>query len=401
MLEKALIKESNKKFWVWILSLLVVIGIAFMAYIGQLREGLTVTGMSRDISWGIYIGQLTFFVGVAASAVMLVLPYYLHNVKEFGRITIVGEFLAIAAVIMCMLFVVVDMGMPMRVLNVFLHPTPNSPLFWDATVLTGYLLLNLFIGWNVLEAESKGVHPPKWVKVLIYISIPWAVSIHTVTAFLYSGLPSRHYWLTALIAPKFLASAFATGPALLIIICYLLKKFANFDAGKKAIDKLALIVTYALVITLFMIGVEFFTAFYSQVPGHMAALKYLFVGYHGHAQFVPFMWIFVVLSVVAVVLLIPRKTRENEKTLIIACASVFFAMFIEKGLTFVIGGLSENPFGGITEYIPGASEILITIGIWAIGMLIVSLLYKVVVSVKRETDFASGVYQAQENVKHS
>lgn len=401
MLEKALIKESSKKFWVWILSLLVVIGIAFMAYIGQLREGLTVTGMSRDISWGIYIGQLTFFVGVAASAVMLVLPYYLHNVKEFGRITVIGEFLAIAAVIMCMLFVVVDMGMPMRVLNVFLHPTPNSPLFWDATVLTGYLLLNLFIGWNVLEAESKGVHPPKWVKVLIYISIPWAVSIHTVTAFLYSGLPSRHYWLTALIAPKFLASAFATGPALLIIICYLLKKFANFDAGKKAIDKLALIVTYALVITLFMIGVEFFTAFYSQVPGHMAALKYLFVGYHGHAQFVPFMWIFVVLSVVAVVLLIPRKTRENEKTLIIACASVFFAMFIEKGLTFVIGGLSENPFGGITEYIPGASEILITIGIWAIGMLIVSLLYKVVVSVKRETDFASGVYQAQENVKHS
>jgi Ni/Fe-hydrogenase subunit HybB-like protein len=401
MLEKALIKESSKKFWVWILSLLVVIGIAFMAYIGQLREGLTVTGMSRDISWGIYIGQLTFFVGVAASAVMLVLPYYLHNVKEFGRITVIGEFLAIAAVIMCMLFVVVDMGMPMRVLNVFLHPTPNSPLFWDATVLTGYLLLNLFIGWNVLEAESKGVHPPKWVKVLIYISIPWAVSIHTVTAFLYSGLPSRHYWLTALIAPKFLASAFATGPALLIIICYLLKKFANFDAGKKAIDKLALIVTYALVITLFMIGVEFFTAFYSQVPGHMAALKYLFVGYHGHAQFVPFMWIFVVLSIVAVVLLVPRKTRENEKTLVIACASVFLAMFIEKGLTFVIGGLSENPFGGITEYIPGASEILITIGIWAIGLLIVSLLYKVVVSVKRETDFANGVYKAQENVKHS
>jgi Ni/Fe-hydrogenase subunit HybB-like protein len=400
MLEKALIKESNKKFWVWILSLLVVIGIAFTAYLGQLSQGLTVTGMSRDISWGLYIAQFTFLVGVAASAVMLVLPYYLHNVKEFGRITVVGEFLAIGAVIMCMLFIVVDMGMPMRVVNVFLHPTPNSPLFWDAMVLTGYLLLNVFIGWNVLEAESKGVHPPKWVKILIYVSIPWAVSIHTVTAFLYSGLPSRHYWLTALIAPKFLASAFATGPALLIVICYLLKKFANFDAGKKAIDKLALIVTYALCITLFMIGVEFFTAFFSQVPGHMAALKYLFMGYHGHSQFVPFMWIFVVLSVVSVVLLIPRKTRENPKTLIIACVSVFFAMFIEKGLTFTIGGLAENPFGGITEYVPGLNEILIIIGVWAVGMLIVSLLYKLVVSVKRETDFANGVYK-QENVKHS
>lgn len=401
MLEKALVKESNNKFWVWVLSLLVIIGVGFSAYLWQLSQGLTVTGLSRDISWGLYIGQFTFFVGVAASAVMLVLPYYLHNVKEFGRITVVGEFLAVGAVIMCMLFIIVDMGMPMRVLNMFLHPTPNSPMFWDAVVLTGYLLLNIFIGWNVLEAENKGVHPPKWVKTLIYISIPWAVSIHTVTAFLYSGLPSRHYWLTALIAPKFLASAFATGPALLILICYLLKKFANFDAGKKAIDKLALIVTYALCITLFMVGVEFFTAFYSQVPGHMAALKYLFVGYHGHSAFVPLMWIFVVLSVVAVVLLIPRKTRENDKTLVIACASVFLAMMIEKGLTFVIGGLSENPFGGITPYVPGLHEVLIIIGIWAIGILVVSLFYKLVVSVKRETDLASGAYKTQETIKHS
>lgn len=401
MLEKALIKENNNKFWVWVLSLLVLIGIGFSAYIWQLMQGLTVTGLSRDISWGLYIGQFTFFVGVAASAVMLVLPYYLHNVKEFGRITVVGEFLAVGSVLMCMLFIIVDMGMPMRVLNMFLHPTPTSPMFWDAVVLSGYLVLNIIIGWNVLEAESKGVMPRKWVKGLIYLSIPWAVSIHTVTAFLYAGLPSRHYWLTALIAPKFLASAFATGPALLILICYALKKFANFDAGKKAIDKLALIVTYSLCITLFMVGVEFFTAFFSQVPGHMAALRFLFVGSHGNSSFVPLMWTFVVLSVVAVALLIPRKTRENDKTLVIACASVFFAMMIEKGLTFVIGGLAENPFGGITAYVPGIHEILIIIGIWSIGILVISLFYKLVVSVKRETDFANGSYKTQETIKHS
>jgi len=359
------------------------------AYIYQLIEGLTVTGMSRDISWGLYIGQFTFFVGVAASAVMLVLPYYLHNVKEFGRITVVGEFLAIGSVIMCMLFILVDMGMPMRVLNMILHPTPTSPMFWDMVVLSGYLLLNLFIGWNVLEAESKGVHPPKWVKVLIYISIPWAVSIHTVTAFLYSGLPGRHYWLTALIAPKFLASAFATGPALLIIICFLLKKFAGFDAGKEAIRKLSLIVTYSMCITIFMVAVEFFTAFYSQVPGHMATLQYLFAGLHGHSGFVPFMWVFAILSVVALVLLIPKKTREKESTLLIGCISVFISMWIEKGLSFVIGGLVENPLGRITEYTPGLAEILIIVGIWAIGAFIVSVLYKIVVSVKRETDVYS------------
>jgi len=401
MLEKALVKESNNKFWVWVLSLLVIIGVGFSAYLWQLSQGLTVTGLSRDISWGLYIGQFTFFVGVAASAVMLVLPYYIHNVKEFGRITVVGEFLAVGAVIMCMLFIIVDMGMPSRVLNMFLYPTPNSPMFFDALVLTGYFLLNIFIGWNVLEAESKGVNPPKWVKTLIYISIPWAVSIHTVTAFLYAGLPSRHYWLTALIAPKFLASAFATGPALLILICFILKKFTGFDAGKKAIQKLALIITYAMCITVFMVGVEFFTAFFSQVPGHMVTLQYLFAGAHGHSQFVAIMWVFVVLAILALVLLIPRKTRENDTTLIIACVSVFLSMFIEKGLTFVIGGLSENPFGEITPYIPGVAEVLISIGIWAIGILVVSLFYKMVVSVKRESDFASGLVKTQENVKHS
>jgi len=105
MLEKALIKNNNKSFWGWILFLLALIGVGFISYLYQLNQGLTVTGMSRDISWGLYIGQFTFFVGVAASAVMLVLPYYLHNVKEFGRITIVGEFLAVSAVIMCMLFI--------------------------------------------------------------------------------------------------------------------------------------------------------------------------------------------------------------------------------------------------------------------------------------------------------
>ena len=175
-------------------------------------------GLSRDVSWGIYIAQFTFLVGVAASAVMVVLPYYLHDVKAFGKITILGEFLAIAAVTMCLLFIVVDLGKPMRILNVFSIPTPNSVLFWDMIVLNGYLLLNLLIGWNVLEAERKGTHYPKWVKPLIYLSIPWAVSIHTVTAFLYAGLPARHYWLTAIMAARFLASAFCSGPALLILL---------------------------------------------------------------------------------------------------------------------------------------------------------------------------------------
>ena len=252
--------------------------------------------MSRDVSWGIYIAQFTFFVGVAASAVMVVLPYYLHNYKAFGRITILGEFLAAASVTVCVIFIIVDLGQPSRALNILLYPTPNSILFWDMIVLNGYLLLNIVIGWNVLDAERKSVPPPFWVKPLIYVSIPWAVSIHTVTAFIYSGLPGRGFWLTAIMAPRFLASAFASGPALLILLCLIIRRFTKFDPGKEAIQSLGKIVAYAMVISVFFVLLELFTVFYSQIPEHMHHFEYLFIGLEGHEKLVHWSWAFVVLQ---------------------------------------------------------------------------------------------------------
>ena len=154
MLELAL--KGNRYYWAWLAFLLCVIAVGSVAYLVQFFVGLAVTGLSRDISWGFYIAQLTFLVGVAASAVMVVLPYYLHNYKAFGKITILGEFTAVAAVCMCGLFLFVDIGQPMRALNVFLYPSPRSVVFWDALVLNGYLLLNIIVGWNVLEAERNG-----------------------------------------------------------------------------------------------------------------------------------------------------------------------------------------------------------------------------------------------------
>src|SRR5512135_3190421 len=123
MLEKAL--YGSRRYWVWVVCLLAAIGVGVISYIYQFRTGLGITGMSRDVSWGLYIGQFTFLVGVAASGVMLVIPYYLHDFKKFGKIVILGEFLAVSAVIMCILFIFVDMGQPMRITNVILHPTPG------------------------------------------------------------------------------------------------------------------------------------------------------------------------------------------------------------------------------------------------------------------------------------
>jgi molybdopterin-containing oxidoreductase family membrane subunit len=382
MLDKAL--SGSKRYWTLVFVLLGFIGAGTIAYIYQFKNGLGVTGMSRDVSWGFYISQFTFLVGVAASAVMLVIPYYLHDFKKFGKIVILGEFLAVSAVTMCMLFIFVDMGQPMRMLNVIFHPTPNSILFWDATVLNGYLFLNIIIGWTTLHAEKKGLPPAKWVKPLIYLSIPWAVSIHTVTAFLYAGIPGRHFWLTAIMAARFLASAFAGGPALLIILAMILRKYTKFDAGKEAIQAIGKIVAYAMCANVFFILLEVFTAFYSNIPGHMHAFEYLFVGIHGFSKLVPLMWTSIIMAVISLIILIPPASRNNETKLLYACIAVFISLWIDKGFGLVIGGFIPNPFGTVTEYWPTLPETVITMGVWATGFLVLTILYKIVVSVREE-----------------
>ena len=382
MLEKAL--SGKGRYWAWVLLLLGIMGAGFLTYLWQLKQGLGITGMSRDVSWGFYIAQFTYLVGVAASAVMLVLPYYLHHYKAFGKITILGEFIAVGAVTMCLLFIVVDLGQPQRLFNVLLHPTPNSILFWDMVVLNGYLFLNIVIGWTALGAERKGVAPPLWIKPLIYTSIPWAVSIHTVTAFLYAGLPGRHYWLTAIMAARFLASAFCSGPAILVLLVLIVRKLTKFDAGKEAIQALAKIIAYAMILNVFFVLLELFTSFYSNIPGHMHTFEYLFHGIDGHAKLVPFMWTAAVLGIISVALLIPSSTRNNEKVLVPTLVILIIATWIDKGLGLVAGGFIPNPLEHVTEYFPTLPELIITLGVYATGALILTILYKVAVSVKEE-----------------
>jgi len=383
MLEKALV--GDKRYWSWIAFLLIVIGIGFIGYLRQFNQGLTVTGLSRDVTWGFYIAQFTFLVGVAASAVMVVLPYYLHNYKAFGKLTILGEFVAVSSVIMCMAFIFVDLGQPFRGANIVLHPSPNSLMFWDMCVLSGYLFLNVIISRVTLAAEKKGVAPPTWIKPVILLSIPWAISIHTVTAFLYSGLAARAFWMSAVLAPRFLASAFSSGPALLILICFIIRKFTRFDAGREPIQKLAMIVTYAMIINVFLILMEMFTSFYSNIPEHLHHFEYLLFGLEGHSKLVPWMWTSFGLAAVSLVLLINPNFRKKENLLIIACITVFASIWIDKGLGMVVTGFVPSPLGHVTEYWPSFNELAISAGVYGIGFLLVTIFYKITLSVRGQT----------------
>ena len=380
MLELAL--KGSRSYWIWMGTLMAVMAVGGWFYLDQLEHGLMVTGQSRDVSWGFYTAQMTFLVGVAAGGVMLVLPYYLHDYKTFGKITILGEFLAVASIIMCLSYVLIHLGQPMRVLNLYLYPTPSSMLFWDANVLSAYLVLNIIIGWKVLEAERNATTPPVWIKPLIYISIPMAFSIHTMTAFIYCGLPGRGFWLTAILAPRFLASAFASGPALLILLCLVIRSVTFFDPGKKAIQSLAVIATYGLVANLFFMICEVFVVFYSNIPSHKAHFIYLYAGLYGKAGLVPWMWTSVVLMVTAACLLLIPGFRKNETILGFACVALFAGTWIDKGMGMISGGFVPSPLHHVTEYSPSMHELIISAGVTALGLFILTLLYKIVLSVK-------------------
>jgi Ni/Fe-hydrogenase subunit HybB-like protein len=390
MIEKAL--KGKPAYWMWLAILGVFIAIGAVCYLRQFIYGLGLTGMGRDLSWGLYISQFTFLVGVAAGGLMLVLPYYVHNYKAFGRITILGEFLAISAILMCLMFIMADIGQPLRGLNMILYPTPNSMLFWDMVVLLGYLGLNIICAWVILTAERKQVKPPKWVYLFVYLSIPFAVSIHTVTAMLYCGLPGRHLWLTAITAPRFLASAFAAGPALIVLACLIMKRFANFDVGKEAINKITTIIMYAVLINGFFVLLEFFVGYYSRIPGHMHSLEYLFFGLEHHGEvynnLVPFMWTFAIFCVGGLGLLAYGKIKNKltDGLVGLACAMIFLGLYLDKGLGFVLGGLAVTPLHEVVEYFPTANEIGVTLGIWATGFFILTMLYKIAIDVEHEVD---------------
>ncbi len=381
MMEKAL--KGSRRYWIWLSCVTCFIAVGLCFYLRQLDQGLGITGLSRDVSWGLYIAQFTFFVGVAASAVMVVLPYYLHDDMHFARITILGEFLAIAAVVMCILFIFVDLGQPARVLNIIRYPSPRSLMFWDMISLGGYLLLNVIIAFATLRAEREETRPPQWMKALALISIPWAISIHTVTAFLYSGLAGRSFWLTAILAPRFLASAFSSGPALLILLCLALRRLARYDAGEEAIRKLAVIMTYAMAINVFFVLVEVFTVFYAAIPEHAVHFEYLYLLGGAHTL-APWMWISALCAIAALAILLTPAWRS--RWLPLGCVLVFGSLWLEKGLGLIVGGFEPSPLGEVTPYVPTLPEWSIVAGIWAVGVFLITMFFKITVSVRKEAE---------------
>ncbi len=377
--------DGSLLFYAWMTGLTAVALVGANAWAQQVSQGMGLTHMSDHVSWGLYIANFTFVVGVAAGGVMMVIPAYVYHDRKMHDVVIFGEMLSIAAILMAQLFVLVDLGRPDR----FWHLVPGlgqfnwplSMLSWDVLVLNGYLVLNLHICGYLLYMRHLRREPnPKWYVPFVFISIVWAISIHTVTAFLYSGLGGRPLWNSALLAPRFLASAFVAGPAFLIVALHALARFTSFHVEERPVRILSSILRITVLLNLFMLVSEVFTEFYSG-GHHTASARYLFFGLHGHHVLVPWICTAIGLNVAAAIALFQPRARTSVPLLIAACVATFIGVWIEKGMGLIVPGFIPSPLHEIVEYQPSVVEWKVTAGIWAFGLLVYTAALKIAVPV--------------------
>ncbi|HVX67976.1 MAG TPA: NrfD/PsrC family molybdoenzyme membrane anchor subunit [Bryobacteraceae bacterium] len=380
-----LMLRGPRAYWAWLAFLAALIVSGALAYERQVSTGLILSAMRDQVSWGFYIGNFTFLVGVAAAAVVLVIPAYVYDWKPIREIVIYGELLAISAIVMCLLFVVVDLGRPDR----FWHLIPpwghlnfpRSILAWDVLVLNLYFLINLVVATHILYRAFHGhAYSKRLVVPLVLASIPMAVGIHTVTAFLYNGLAARPYWNSSILAPQFLASAFCSGPAILLIVLQVLRRFTRFEIRDEAIWKIAELMAFAMFLNLFLHGAEAFKEYYSDTE-HLLYTRYWYSGLGGHRTLVPYAWSAVVLNVTAFALFIVPAARRNWLTLNLGCLAIYAGVYIEKGMGLIIPGLTPDALGEIYEYSPTWTELRVAAGIFALGFLVFTLMLKVAVPI--------------------
>jgi Ni/Fe-hydrogenase subunit HybB-like protein len=381
-----LVATGSKLYYAWCFSLLAIIIAGLLFYIKQHDAGLIATNMNDQVSWGLYIANFTYLVGAAAAAVLLVVPSYVYQFKPIKEIVVLGELFAASSVMMAVLFVMVDLGR----LDRFWHMLPligsmnfpESLLAWDVLALNGYLFLNLLIPIYLL-VKFYYRKKPNWKFILpfILLSVPWAVGIHTVTAFLYNGLPARPFWNASILAPRFLASAFCSGPAIIIIIFQIIRKVSDIKLEDQALFKIAELIAYAMFLNLFLLGSELYKEYYSHSV-HIAPVEYLFQGLHGHNLLVPWIWAAMTMNVIAFIIFLIPQTRKRLTTLNLGCIFVIIGVWIEKGPGFVIPGFVPDPLGEIHEYLPNLLELMVSFGIWALGLLVFTLLMKVAIPIE-------------------
>lgn len=382
-----LLLRGGRLYWAWVGLLLATIAVGIYFYSGQAVSGMGVTHLSDQVNWGLYISNFMFLGGVAAASVVLVIASYLYRREDVRNDAVIGLGIALAAVLMCQLFILADLGRPDRIWHMIpfigdFH-FPYSMLTWDALVLNSYLLFTLWLTASILYARYHGrsASTNRYQYGMGVLAIVLVLAMVVVESFLLSGHGARPLWNTAVLAPRFLAAAFAAGPALFILVLQLVERFTEKQLHPPVIDLLGWLLRLSVRVNLLLIAVELFTEFYGGGE-HSASAVYLYTGSLGRGLLTPWIWTALAFGIAAVAILSVRRLRERRRLLNLACVLVVVEIWIEKGMGLVIPGFIPTPLGEVFEYLPAATEILVSLGILAIGLLVFTFTAKIAVPIE-------------------
>ena len=378
--------KGGPRYYAWMGFLTILTLIGFHAFLKQFVYGMATTGMTDPVSWGFYIANFTYLVGIAAAAVMLLIPAYLYGKKELKDVVHFAELLAITALVMCILFVIADLGHPERAWHMVpwigKFNLPSSMLSWDVLVVNGYLLINAHICGYTLYMRYLGRPLSKrLILPFVFVSIVWAVAVHTVTAFLLIGLGARPFWNTAILAPRFLASAFAAGPAFIIIAFQFIRHYTEFEIKDKVMMFLRKIIQITVPINIFLFISEVFKELYSETL-HAEPMVYLLFGLHGHHELVAWIWPAIAFNIIAMIILFHPMSRRIFY-LNIACVLTVCGIWVEKGMGLIVPGFVPSTLGELIAYSPTANELQVVMGVWAFGFLLYTILAKVSIPIMK------------------
>lgn len=341
--------------------------------------GLVLTGVNEDVPWGLYISFFTFWVGVAASAVIFSFAAYVFGDKHFKRIVPLAEAQAIVALVITVWGIVANLGRPERALVLMPQlANPRSMLDWDFIVIFTYMALNAVAFVYTVHKYRLGEDLPRgFIVPFMIVSTPFAIGIHTVTAWMFHALTSRPALNTALLAPRFIATAFASGPALLLLLVYILEKTTSWLKVDFSVYRRTLnVIVISLATGLFFTPAEFHEAlWYTTEPLKRGQLLATLLG-GGIPLLTTLFWLWLSLGVAAAILGMLPPVRSSKAGIAFTALVTFIAVFSEKTLATILPGFVVNPLGLQASYNITPLEVFVSIGIHATVFILFAILVR-------------------------
>ena len=358
-----------------------VTAIGLALWIWQLSQGLALTNMRNLDSWGLYITNFMFLVGLSAGGLIISSVPRAFGIAGFGGISKIAVWTSICCTVLAIGFVVIDLGQPLRLWELFAYSNLSSPLMWDIIVLAVYLILSIGYLWATLRAEAGGVSPVA-LRVISVVALVCAVLVHSVTAWIFGLQAGRAMWHTALLAPWFVSSALVCGVALVLVAVIALRRAGYLELDQKNVVKMLKLLGVFVMVDLYFFGCDLLTEGF---PGGEGANV---VAMLTSGALAPFFWAEIVLcAFTAVVAFVPALRRNG--LIVVASLAAIVAIFCKRVQLLVGGfqlpnldypavvsgsgltdaGAATQALGGSMVYFPSPIEFGIVLGVFGLGAL--------------------------------